>query len=296
MSLILVLRKSLANGKALSELNRPKANNKRTLDVSPNMGEMVKPAELIEVKGASKLTLADRRLFNVLLRHAFGPDLASEGQRFEIAVSDLREAHESNDRLVLSIEALMTTVVTIQRPDGSTDRVQLLGWNNLSDPKRKRGNLKYSIPPELALLLKDSTVFAKLEMEVLRAFTSKYALALYEAVARRVRLKHIFTERFSMDDFRELLGVEVGKLTTFGNLNQYAIKPALMEVNALSDFTVTVVPEKTGRRVTGVLIGWGAKDIEGRKAAYAELQRPRVGRKARIAGTVEEMFSPKVID
>ena len=56
-------------------------------------------------------------------------------------------------------------------------------------------------------------------------------------------------ERFALDDFRELLGVEADKLTTYGNLNQYAIKPALVEVNALSDFTVTVVPEKTGRRV-----------------------------------------------
>lgn len=260
------------------------------------MGEMVKPAELIEVKGAAKLTLADRRLFNVLLRHAFGPDLASENRRFEIALVDLRETHDSNDRLVRSIEALMTTVVTIQRPDGSTDRVQLLGWNNLSDPKRKHGNLKYSIPPELALLLRDSTVFAKLELEVLRSFTSKYALALYEAVARRVRLKHVFTERFPLDDFRELLGVEQDKLTTYGNLNQYAIKPAVLEVNALSDFTVTVLPEKTGRRVAGVIIGWGAKDIEGRKAAYAELQRPRVGRKARITGTVEEMLPPEVIE
>ena len=78
--------------------------------------------------------------------------------------------------------------------------------------------------------------------------------------------------------------------------HQYAIKPALMEVNALSDFTITVVPEKTGRRVTGILIGWGAKDIEGRKAAYAELQRPRVGRKARITGTVEEMLPSEVIE
>ena len=34
----------------------------------------------------------------------------------------------------------------------------------------------------------------------------------------------------------------------------------------------------------------GAKDIEGRKAAYVELQRPRVGRKTRITGTVEEML------
>lgn len=272
----------------MSEPNRPKANSKRTLDVVPNSGEMVKPAELVEVKGAAKLTLADRRLFNVLLRHAFGPELATENRRFEIPVAELRETHDSNDRLVQSIEALMTTVVTVQRPDGSTDRVQLLGWNNLADPKRRRGTLKYSIPPELATALKDSTVFAKLELEVLRAFTSKYALALYEAVARRVRLKHVMTERFSLDDFRELLGVEPEKLKTFGNLNQYAIKPALVEVNALSDVTVSVVPEKTGRRVTGVLIGWEAKDIEGRKAAYQELQRPKVGRRARITGTVEE--------
>jgi plasmid replication initiation protein len=114
-------------------------------------------------------------------------------------------------------------------------------------------------------------------------------MALYEAVARRVRLQHVFTERFELDDFRELLGVEPGKLKTYGNLNQYAIKPALLEVNALSDFTVTIIPQKTGRRVTGVLIGWGAKDIEGRKEAYAELQRPRVGRKARITGSVEEL-------
>ncbi|MGC1505022.1 MAG: replication initiation protein [Sulfitobacter sp.] len=159
-------------------------------------------------------------MFNVLLRHAFGPDLASEGRHFEIAVADLRETHESIDRLVQSIKALMTTVVTIQRLEGSTDRVQLLGWNILSDPKRKRGNLKYAIPPELALLLKGSTVFAKLKLEVPRAFTSKYSLALYEAVARHVRLKHVFTERFALDDYTELLGIELDKLTTFGNLNQ----------------------------------------------------------------------------
>ncbi len=33
----------------------------------------------------------------------------------------------------------------------------------------------------------------------------------------------------------------------------------------------------------------GAAAIEGRKAAWAELQRPRVGRKARLAGTVEDL-------
>lgn len=280
----------------MSDKNRPITNTKWTLAIVPNLGEMVKPSELIEVKGAAKLTLADRRLFNTLLHHAFGPDLATENRRFEIPVSELRDTHDSNDRLVQSIEALMTTVVTMQRADGSTDRVQLLGWNNLADPRRQHGLLKYSIPPELAVLLRDSTVFAKLELEVLRAFTSKYALALYEAVARRVRLQHIFTERFSLDDFRDLLGVEPDKLTTFGNLNQFAIKPALTEVNALSDFIVSIVPEKIGRRVTGVVIGWQAKDLDGKRAAYAELQRSRIGRKARISGTVEALSDESVLE
>lgn len=280
----------------MTEPNRPKANPsqarqepRRTLDLQPGMGEMIKPSELIEIRGASGLSLADRRLYNVLLHHAFGPGLGEEGRRFEIALADLRDSHDSNDRLTQSIEALMRTVVTIARDDGSTDRVQLLGWNNLADPKRSHGTLKYAIPPELSVLLKDSRVFAKLELEVLRAFSSKYALALYEAISRRVRLQHVFMEAFDLDDFRDLLGVEEGKLKTFGNLNQYAIKPAVTEINALADFTISVMPSKTGRRVTGVKVGWGLKDIEGRKQAYAELQRPRVGRRARISGEVEEM-------
>lgn len=280
----------------MADPNRPKANSKRTLDVTPNTGEMVKPAELIEIRGASKLTLADRRLYNILLRNAFGPELASQNRHFEIETAELRDLHRSNDRLVQSIEALMKTVVTIKRPDGSADRIQLLGWNNLSDPKRTRGVLKYAIPPELAVVLNDSTVFAKLELEVLRSFTSKYSLALYEAVARRVRLRHVCYMRMSPEDFRELLGVEPGKLSTYSNLNHNAIKPALLEVNALSEFLVSVLPEKTGRRVTSFLIGWEIKDIEGRKAAFAELQRSSVGRAARAAGTVEDVTLPGVLE
>lgn len=264
--------------------NRPKTT--RTLEAKANPGEMLKPSELIDVKGATSLSLHDRRVYNLLLDNAFGPDLGIEGQRFEIALADLRDSHDSNDRLVQSIEALMKTIVTIQKPDGSQDRIQLLGWNNLSDPKRRHGTLKYAIPPELAVLLRDSSVFAKLQLQVMRHFTSKYALALYEAISRRIRMQKMM-ETLDLGDFREMLGVEPGKLEGFGNLNKFAITPALLEINALAEFTVTVVPQKLGKRVAGVILGWGMKDIEGRKAAWAELQRSRVGRKARIAGKVE---------
>ncbi|WP_436644532.1 replication initiation protein [Microbaculum sp. FT89] len=250
---------------------------------------MIKPAELIDITGAAGLTLAARRLYNILLAHAFGKEMGIEGYEWTIPLADLRGTHKGNERIEDSIIALMKTIVMVRLHDGRTRRVALLGGNDMGDPDRRHGALTYSFDKRLVPLLKESTVFGKLELAVLRAFSTKYALALYEAIARRVRLEHIFSEEFSLEDFRELLGVPPGKLTTYGNLNQYAIKPAITEINALAAFNVKVLPRKQGRRVVGVLVGWWHKDLDELKQAYAETQRPHVGRKARITNTVESV-------
>ena len=43
---------------------------------------MLKPAELVEVDGAEKLTLNARRAYNLLLHNAHGPDMATPHKRF----------------------------------------------------------------------------------------------------------------------------------------------------------------------------------------------------------------------
>ena len=45
-----------------------------------------------------------------------------------------------------------------------------------------------------------------------------------------------------MERFRQLFGVDPGKLKAFKNLNQKAIQPAVAEVNFLSDFGCSVEP------------------------------------------------------
>ena len=47
----------------------------KTTDLKPFDGQMIKPNELIEIKGTGPLTLADRRIFNVLLNNAWGLSL-----------------------------------------------------------------------------------------------------------------------------------------------------------------------------------------------------------------------------
>ena len=270
--------------------NPPKAKSSlRTLDLVPDAGEIIKPAELIDISGVSHLSLSARRLYNKLVAHAFGPEMGILGHEWTIPIAELRGTHRGNERLADSIIALMQTVVTVRLANGQTRRVQLLGGNDMYDEERSRGLLTYSFDRRLVELLGNSTVFGKLEIAVMMAFSTKYALALYEAIARRARLRHKFSEEMSLEEFRELLGVPLGKLTTFGNLNQYAIKPAISEINALATFGVTVRPVKSGRRVTRVKIAWWMKSYDELRQAFAEVRRHSVGRKARIAGTAVDL-------
>jgi len=269
----------------------------RTLNLVPQDGEMIKPAELIDIDGATGLSLHARRLYNQLIAHAFGPDMGMEGREWVIPLMELRGSHHSNEHIAESILALMKTVVTVRLANGLTRRVQLLGGNDMGEADRQHGTLTYSFDPKLVPLLRDSSVFGKLELAVMHAFTTKYGLALYEALSRRVRLHNLFYEDFKLEAFRDLLGVPEGKLTTFSNLKLRAITPAVDETNALASFGCRVEPRKEGLKVSGVRLYWWRKDVDGLKEAYAELQRPKIGRRARLKGETEHVIeSPSLFD
>jgi plasmid replication initiation protein len=162
----------------------------------------------------------------------------------------------------------------------------------MDDEDRQDGVLSYSFDAKLIPLLRESGVFGKLELRVIWAFASKYALALYEAVARRVRLQHVWMEELDIAALRELLRVPPGKLERFADLNRKALRPAVLEVNALAPFEVHAREWVQGKRVVGVTLGWSFKDQARKDAAWREVQRPRVGRRARLRGLAEHVVTP----
>mgnify|MGYP000086929861 CR=1 FL=1 len=253
-----------------------------TLALKPDEGQMIKPAETIDIVGRDGLTLQDQRIWNDLIANAFGPNMSEADRDFKIDLTPLRAGHKGNERIEDSIERLMKTIARCHMPDGSVVRFQLLGGNNMGDPTRPRGELTYSFDKRLVAVLKDSVHFGKLELAVMAAFSSKYALALYEHVSRRVNLKHVWMQEYTVDEFRELLGVPDGSLKAFGNFKQRALVPALKEVNFWAPFRVTASFKKTGQRVTKIVLNWHYKDREGRALAKAELDKPRANRKAKI--------------
>lgn len=263
----------------------------RTLDARPNAESLIKPGELVDVIEVTPLTLNDRRIYNQLLENAW--DAIDKPVSHVISKSMLRGSHNSNDRVGESIERLMSAIVKIEVTwDGepAVERVQLLGGN--IETTRQDGLIEYEIPARLRKIISNSTIFARLQREIMFALSSKYALTLYEIVQKRGNLRWRSSEKFSIEDLRGILGVPKGKLTSWSNLNLRAITPAMAEVNALSDYMVAIDPIKTGRRVTHVELRWWKKDGEGQGAAERALQFSSVGRKARSMGQEEEVVSP----
>jgi plasmid replication initiation protein len=127
---------------------------------------------------------------------------------------------------------------------------------------------------------------------VMFCFTSKYALALYEMIQKRGNLKHKHVEEFGIDEMRGLLGVPRDRLTEFADLRRKALLPAVEEVNTFSPFMVQLDAIRHGRKVVKLRLIWFAKDEQGLKSAYCEVQRHKTGRSARLTGTVERLAGP----
>ncbi|MEM8831043.1 MAG: replication initiation protein [Cyanobacteria bacterium P01_G01_bin.19] len=261
----------------------------KTLNASRSANTFIKPGELIDVVELTALTLQDRRIYNMLLAHAW--DSIEEDKVHEVAKKDLRHESDSvNFRVSQSLDRLMSAFVKVKLDrNGRTviQRISLLGTNE--EERHQDGIFRYKFPSELRDIVKQSTVFARLQKTIMYAFKCKYALALYEIVQKRGQLKYKHFEDFTLEEFRGLLGVPPGKLLKFSNFNAWAIKPAVKEVNFLSDYTVVVEPVKKGRTVYAIKLSWMPKNQSDMKCVFQELERSTIGRQARMEGTVEQI-------
>jgi hypothetical protein len=271
---------------------KPKPKPKlKTTNVSPRRDEMVKPGEIIGIPGMEGWSLADRRTWNMLLVNAWGDRLEDPAAVFEIPLRELRGLHESNDRVRESLEKLQTTLVKARLPDGNVRTVQMLGGTDLDGKDRVDGILRYEFSKMLVPVLRESEIYARMQLKILAAFTSKFSVALYEAIALRVNMDRS-SEELSIPTLRQWLGVEHGKLTPWGNLLKFAISPAVREVNELSPYTIEIEPIKRGKKVDRVRVTWGKKEpfSPAEQAAAREVNRAKPGRKARLKGTVETVL------
>ena len=132
------------------------------------------------------------------------------------------------------------------------DKKEKWGFANLlASAEIENGICSYEFPKPLRLKLHNPRVYAKLNLRLQNRFRSRYALVLWE-----ICFDYFDTDRdqgetpfIPLETFRELMGIEADEYQTFKALNQFVIKPAIKEINDLTDYHVEVEHKRLGRRI-----------------------------------------------
>jgi plasmid replication initiation protein len=183
---------------------------------------------------------------------------------------------------------------TTEHPQGEPRIIltPLFAFFDLSESATPPSTVRYGIPKKLQPIIARSERWGRIKAEVVCAMTSKYAIALYELVQLRANL-HKCIETFPIERFRELMGVPPGKLQRGPDFIRRVLETATLEVNGLSDLSIRIEPVRRNPKspITAVTVTWWRKQGDAYRDTLRELRQPKVGRMARLKGTVDRLIT-----
>ena len=269
----------------------------KTLDVARDRAfdqtKTVLPAEVargVYIRNAPSLQAL--KLMHLMIATAGGR--MADPVRHEIRLADIRkiDGMKNHDRESLTplFEELRAVVIREGDPADDEQRVVIGGLLdhailNRKDPISGDTLLSWFFGRMFIEMAEKSNHWAILDRQTVFHLTSRYSVLLFQHFASLVNLDRMNAKTFTVPELRALLGVPEGKHQRFAELNRWCIKPAIEEINHLSRMTLTATPNKIGRTVASVTLGWAVKDDP--SAAKRELAGSKVGREARRDGSAE---------
>lgn len=197
----------------------------------------------------NRLSLLQRKISNVLLYFAYNQLLKKDIH--EIQIKELANEVGFNSNDIELLKEALRKLVTVKIEWNILDENQKDEWgvcSSLSEAVIKDGVCRYAYPPTLREKLFHPAYYAKINLQIQRTINGGYALALYENLVRYKKIGT--TDWIEVQIFRELMGADLVKsYDQFKDLNKYVIKPAIKEINRVTDIIVDVTTKRSGRQI-----------------------------------------------
>ncbi len=214
------------------------------------INEVIKASPAIQIQ--SKITHLQRRAWNVLLANAYNELPNTNIHRVSIAELARKLGFNSHNEEYLkeTLEALVDCTVkwNILEKDKEVEWgvASLLGSARIQD-----GVCLYEFPYVLRMKLYNPRIYTKLNLRLQNRFTSRYAMILWEVCFDYFDVSRDEGETpfIPLETFRKLMGLEKDEYPVFKVLNRDVIKPAIKEVNALTNYFIEVEQKRIGRRI-----------------------------------------------
>ena len=215
------------------------------------INEVIKASPAIQIQ--SKISLLQRRAWNVLLANAYNE--LPDKEIHSVSIVELAAKLGFGDGNREYLREMLKSIVDCKVEWNVLEKDKEVEWgiaSLLAEVRIREGICFYQFPHTLRLKLHNPRVYAKLNLRLQNRFTSKYALVLWE-----VCFDYFDTARdqgetpfIPLEIFRELMGVEADEYRTFKALNQFVVKPAIKEINDVTDYLVEVEQKRSGRRIS----------------------------------------------
>ena len=201
---------------------------------------------------SANFTLLQRKLVNALLFNAADTLLTRDSHTINVQLLSAFIGFDSKNvgYLKNSLKGMVETAVEwdILEEDGSKtwEVMSLLSWAKIN-----KGVCTYSFAKPLTEKLHHPDMYAKIQLSIMREMSSSYSLILYENCYRFLKVGT--TGLWPLETFRKMMFVQDNPTyNQFKFLNRDVIKPAIKEVNKLSNIVIEMHTEKTGRSITGL--------------------------------------------
>ena len=214
------------------------------------INEVIKASPAIQIQG--RITHLQRRAWNVLLANAY--DELPNKDIHRVSVAELAKSLGFNSRDYDHLKETLKALVDCTVEWNILEKDKKGEWGVaalLASAKIKNGICTYGFAPHLRYQLYNPRIYTKLNLRLQNRFTSRYALILWEVcfdyfdIARNKGE----TSFIPLETFRELMGLEKDEYPLFKEFNRNVIKPAIMEINELTNFCVEIEPKRIGRKI-----------------------------------------------
>jgi hypothetical protein len=212
--------------------------------------EFIKASPAIQIQ--SNITHLQRRVWNLLLANAY--DELPNKEIHRVSVAELAEKLGFDSRDIDHLKQTVKALVdhTVEWNVLGKDKKEVWGIAALlASAEIENGICTYGFAPHLRYKLYNPRIYTKLNLRLQNRFTHRYALILWEICFDYFDTARDYGETsfIPIDTFRNLMGLEKNEYPVFKVLNRDVIKPAIAEINDLTNFFVEVEQKRQGRPI-----------------------------------------------
>jgi hypothetical protein len=214
------------------------------------INEVIKASPAIQIQ--SQISLLQRRAWNVLLANAYNE--LPDKDIHSVSIVELAAKLGFGDGNQDYLKGVLKSIVDCKVEWNVLGKDKKEEWgiaSLLAEVRISDGICFYQFPHTLRLKLHNPRIYAKLNLRLQNRFKSRYALVLWE-----ICFDYFDTERnqgetpfIPLKTFKSLMGLVETDYPVFKVLNRDLIKPAIKEINDLTDYHVDVEQKRIGRLI-----------------------------------------------